>query len=163
MISNMMVRSLEALQSTIYGNLVFLLALSCSVNPYASGRTKHSPSFESASPRVNIDNLDLECLESPPMMTNWYPEAKLKKIEGVVRSEGSPLADVSIFLEPFDTPGKAYLETSIASGEFSFTGVPEGHYRLWTCMTGWDSVYIEIHISDSGHARPLSIELSLGS
>lgn len=136
-----------------YSLLILAVTTSCT-----AGMHERHPSeslFPDASERRAV------CLENPPMETVILPKAVVSRVSGVITHEGNPLEGVSVFLENQETEGWFLMGTTSRDGGFDLNHSEYGHFKLWTCKEGWNSVFIELSITARASPSPLNLELSL--
>lgn len=126
-----------------------------------SDRKLHLSSLDVRSAKVVIASLDLSCLEFEPTETLLFQETVRRSVHGKIYSNDQPLKGVAVFLEPVGDPAEAFLEMSDEDGAFSFSGIPSGEYKLWTCMSGWSVVLMPIRILPEGDESNIRIDLPL--
>ena len=115
------------------------------------------------SSQVNIDQMNLACLQGPPMEVIVFKPEHLAQAAGATVHQGGPISGVNVFLERVDGNRLAFLETTDETGHFEFCGVEEGRYELWTCLVGWNELHFEVTLNDEGEKKLLLLEMQLSN
>lgn len=110
---------------------------------------------------VDIADLNLACLSFEPSETLLLPKVDRSSVNGQISSDGGPLPGVAVFLEDTKDSSRAFLAMTDDDGSFSFSGIPQGDFRLWTCKSGWNVVLIPLRVTPKGTELSIRIDLPL--